>query len=94
MYRTRLALGDTHRGVAKHRADFSFQIAYAGFARVVADDGANRGVADVRLPGAEAVRLQLALDQIAACDLRLFLLGVAGKRDHFHAVAQRAGNGV
>ena len=49
---------------------------------------------DLALLGGEAGRLELALEQIALCDLELFVLGVTGKLDDLHAVAHRAGNGV
>jgi hypothetical protein len=42
----------------------------------------------------EAVRLELAAHQVAARDLDLLLLGVAGELDDLHAVAQRPGDRV
>ncbi len=42
----------------------------------------------------QAVRLELALHQVALGDLELLLFGVAGELDDLHAVAQRPRDGV
>ena len=42
----------------------------------------------------QAVRFELALEQIAPGDFELFVLGVTGKLDDLHAVAHGAGNGI
>src|SRR5262249_19560335 len=51
-------------------------------------------VGDLDLVRADAVGLELPLDQIAPRDLELLLRGVAGEADDLHAVAERAGDRV
>src|SRR3546814_15116068 len=52
-------------------------VAHAGLAGVVAHDRADRLFGETRLLRLEAVRLELALDQVALGDLDLLVLGVA-----------------
>ena len=80
--------------MAADGADTALEIAHAGFARVVADDGAKRIFCDLALRGRQSGRFELALEQIALGDLELLLLGVAGDLDDLHAVAHRPGNRV
>src|SRR5712672_1791214 len=91
--RTRSAAPSAIRMTAR-RADQPFQVAHAGLARVVADDDADRVLGDLALLRCEAARRELAFEQVALRDLKLFLLGVAGYLDDLHAVADRARNGV
>ena len=70
-------------------ADLALEVAHSRFARVVADDRAQRFVADLALLGRDAGRGELARQQVAARDLELFLGRVAGQLDDLHAVAQR-----
>src|SRR4029079_5056245 len=81
-------------GLAAHGTDLALELAHAGLARVVADDPPQRRVRErdlaLRQPGA----LDLAWRQVAAGDLELLLLGVAGELDDLHAIAQRAGHAV
>ena len=79
---------------AGRRADLALEVAHAGLARVVADDGAQRLVGDLALLGGQPGRRELARHQVALGDLQLLLLGVAGQLDDLHAVAQRPGNRV
>ena len=74
--------------MTQHLADLALEIAHAGFARVVADYLAERLVGDRDLLLADAVRLELPLDQVATGDLELLLRGVAGEADDLHAVAE------
>ena len=92
--RSALPFRDAHGDVAADRADQPLEVAHAGLARVVADDGADRVVVDLALLGRQAGGLELALEQIAPRDLQLLVLGVAGQLDHLHAVAHRARDGV
>ena len=89
-----LAFSQPDRRVAQDLADLSLKIAHARFARIGVDDLAQRRLRDLDLAVLDAVRLHLALDQIARGDLQLLLLGVAGETDDLHAVAQRPGNRV
>ena len=52
--RSTAALGDAHGDVPAHRTDLAFQIAHAGLARVVADDGADGVLGDLALLRLEA----------------------------------------
>src|SRR5437773_2284000 len=65
-----------------------------GFPRVIANDHRQRLVADLALLGLETRRGKLTRDEVATRDLQFFLRRVAWQLDHFHAVAQRPGNGV
>src|SRR5688572_12254015 len=87
-------LGDLHSRVPQHRADLALEVAHAGLARVVADDRLQRLVRKLDLRDLEAVRLELALHEVALRDLELLFLGVAGKLDDLHAIAQRPGDGL
>ena len=80
--------------MAQRLADLALEVAHAGFARVVRDDLAQRRLGDLDLAVLDAVRLHLALDQIALGDLQLLDVGVAGEADDLHAVAQRPRDGV
>ena len=44
--------GDLARDLTEHRSDFTFEVTDAGLTRVVVDDRADRGIADLdlRLP--------------------------------------------
>src|SRR5262249_6751061 len=82
--------GDPGGGVAKDRAYRPLQVANAGFARVVGDDGAQGGLGDLALLRLQPVLLQLPGHQIAPRDLQLFADRVARQLDHLHAVEQWA----
>src|SRR6516164_8192012 len=88
------ALGDAHGDMAADRTDQPLQIANARFARVVADDRPDGVLGDLALLRGQAVRFELALEQIAPGDFELFVLGVSGQLDDLHAVAHGAGNGI
>src|SRR5690606_36333457 len=65
------AFGDLHRHVTQHRADHALQVAYAGLARVIARDLANRVVGDRGLLRLQVVGLELPAYQVALGDLDL-----------------------
>jgi hypothetical protein len=69
----RVAVRNAHGHVAEHVADLPFEIAHAGFARVVVDDRHQHVVADGHLLGGQPRRLELALDQVPPRDLQLLL---------------------
>src|SRR6185312_511936 len=75
--------------LARQVRDLALEIADAGFPRVVADKIAQRVVGDRPLVLLEAVLRHLFRDQVAFCDLDLFVLGVAGETDDLHAIHQR-----
>ena len=64
---------------AADAADFSFEISDAGFACVIFDDLAECDPAPATLLYFETVFLELAFHEVAACDLELFFLGIAGE---------------
>src|SRR6185312_2765226 len=84
------ALGDPPRDLAADRADLALEPADAGLARVLGDDDLERGVAERDLARPQAVALDLSRHEVAARDLQLLRLRVAGELDRLHAVAQRA----
>src|SRR5438309_5631982 len=82
------AFGNPHRGVAQHRSDFPLELAHTCLTSVVADDRVDRCVGDLCLPGLQSIGFELPVDEIAAGDLELFVLDIAGQVDDLHAVAQ------
>ena len=83
-------LGDREGRLAADARDFAFQHTDARFARIAADDGADRGVVKAQLRGLQPVFLPLLGDQVALGDLQLFLVGIARHLDDLHAVKERA----
>src|SRR6185312_7081111 len=88
------AFGDTHGGAAQQRPDLPLQIAAAGLAGVLADETRERRIGKAGLRRRQAVRLQLAGNEIALGDLELFVLRVTMELDDLHAIAQRPGDGL
>src|SRR5699024_3283903 len=84
--RAGLALGDPNRRIAHDGTEFAVQIAESGFTRVVADHPRQRLVTDIALFRGQTRLLQLFADQVAASDLQLFLMRIAGNLDDFHTV--------
>ena len=70
--------------------DLALEVSHAGLAGIGADDAADGVVLDLELRGLEAVLFALLRDQVALCDLELFLVGVAVELDDLHAVEQGA----
>ena len=93
-YRFGFPFGDFHRRRAQHRAQFAFEVAYSGLARVVADDGADSRIRDRDLFRFQSVGLHLALHEVAPGDFQFFFLGVTRKLDDLHAIAQRPRDGI
>jgi hypothetical protein len=89
-----LALGDPAGDFAADRAYLALEVADSGLARVLLDDRGQRRVGELDLGGAQAIGLDLALDQVATGDLALLLQRVAGQLDRLHPVQQRPRNRV
>src|SRR6202035_2039180 len=70
--------GDLLDRLAREVRDLALEIPDAGFARVVADQLSERILRDRPLALPQAVLLDLLRDQVAACDLDLLVLGIAG----------------
>ncbi len=81
---------DFARDFAANIRDFAIEIADAGFVRVVADDVSHRFVGEFQIAFRQAGGFELLGNQEALRDLMLFLLGVAGDAQDFHAVLQAA----
>jgi len=67
-----VAGNDFPHGLARQRGDFAFQLSHTGFARVFADEFAERGVGEFQVLWCEAVLLDLARGEIrlAICNFR------------------------
>ena len=90
----RLAFGDAARLLAADGADVALQVANAGFARVVADDVADRFLRKFDLLRSDSVLFDLPRNQVLESDVDLFFFRVALQFDDLHAVAQRLGDGI
>ena len=73
---------------------FALQISNAGFAGVFADDFQQRFIRELDLFRTQPVGFHLLPDQKSLGDFELFVFGIAGELDHFHAVLQSPRNGV
>src|SRR5439155_933583 len=78
----RLPLGGLAGDLAADRREPALQVPQAGLARVRADQGPYRALAEGDLLRFEAVFLDLLRDQVRLRDLDLLLLRVAGQVDH------------
>src|SRR5258706_583424 len=90
----RLAFGDPTRLLAAHGPDIAFQIAYAGFTRVMTADEAHRVFRNLNLLPGQTVFFDLLGNQITLGNVYLVVFRVALELDDLHAVAQRLGNRV
>ena len=72
--------------------ELALEVAHAGLAGVLRDDGLQQLVAHRDLVLAQSVALALARPQVVACDGHLLGHGVAVEADDLHAVQQRAGD--
>src|SRR6266516_7655332 len=81
--------GDLAGGLAAEVGDPALEVPNAGLARVLADDGEERLVADCQLLVGQPVRLELLRYEVLARDPELLVFGVAREVDHVHAVEQR-----
>src|SRR5208337_1945850 len=70
------------------------QAADAGFARVMANDEADRLLRKLDLLAGYSVFLNLPRNQVLESNVYLLFLGVALELDDLHAVAQRVGYGI
>ena len=86
--------GDFGGGAADDGGEGAVEIAHAGFAGVVVDDGFDGVGGDAHLFCGHAMLLELPREEIFSGDQELVVLGVAGDVDDFHAVAQGGGNRV
>ena len=84
-----VALGPASSDLAAERADLPLEVPDAGLARVTANDGADRRVAEVRAVGRQPVVDDLLGDQVLDGDLELLFLGVTRELEHLHPIAQR-----
>src|SRR5580693_5046709 len=84
----RLLHQDVFDRLAGQIGDLALEITNTGLARVIADQIANRVVADAPFVLADAVRGHLLRDQVTLCNLDLLVLGVARDADDLHAVEQ------
>src|ERR1019366_6362260 len=82
------------RDFAADVADLALEIADAGFARVIANDGGKRFVGEDDVLFGQSGLQALFADQILLGNLDFFRLGVAMQPQHFHAVLQCRRNGV
>ncbi len=86
--------GDLRADLTADGSDPPFQVADAGFARVLVDDGLQRVLGQADLVRAQAILADLPGDQVSFGDGDLFALGVTGKLDDLHPVQQGRGNGL
>src|SRR3984957_3555542 len=84
----RLARNDFLHRLAGEIGDLPLEIAYPGFARVVADKIAHPARGDRPFPILEAVRCDFLGNKVPPCNLHLLVLGVTGDTDGLHAVHQ------
>ncbi|MNK67791.1 hypothetical protein D3C87_871360 [compost metagenome] len=83
-----LARGELGGGLAAETGDFAFKVAYAGLAGVLGDQHVQGLVREVELACVEAVLLDLLGNEVAAGDLALLRMGIAGELEDLHPVAQ------
>src|SRR6185295_20129894 len=88
------ALGHAPRDLPAGGPDLALEVADARLARALGDDRLEPGVGEGDLGALQPGPLDLAWDEVAARDLELLLLRVAGELDHLHPVAQRTGDRV
>ena len=78
--------------LASDLGELALEIAHAGLAGVEADHVLDGGVRDHQFIGLQPVLLDLLRQQVAARDVALLILGVAGDADDLHAVQERRRN--
>jgi hypothetical protein len=86
--RGEVSLRATTRRLAADGCDFAFEIPHPGFARVPADDCADRIVRKCDVFGLQPVVRDLLLDEMLARNRELLLFRIARDLEHFHAIAQ------
>src|SRR5581483_1353654 len=85
---------DAARLLAADGSDIAFEVANAGFARVMPDEIAHRLTRELDRLRGDTVFLNLARNQVLERDMNLLFLRVSLKLDDLHAIAQRFGDGV
>ncbi len=75
-------------------ADVALQISHSGFARVMADEIANRVTREFDLLRSDAVLFNLPRDEILKRNMNFLLFRVTLQFDDLHAIAQRLGNRI
>ncbi len=92
--RRREGRGNARGDLAGDRADLPFEVAHAGFARVLGDDAPQRALVHVHQLRRQAVFGELAGQQVAPRDVQLVFFAVARELDDLHAVEQRRVDGA
>ncbi len=87
-----VALGHPAGDPARDGGEPPLELAHPGLAGVLGDHGADAVVGDLEEPLRQPGRLDLARQQVAAGDVELLLLGVAGEADDLHPVEERPGD--
>ena len=72
--------------------DFALEVTHTGFAGVVTHDVHQRGIGDLQLVILKAVVLHLLRHEVPTPDVHLFVFGITGQTNDFHAVQQRRGD--
>ncbi len=85
-----LTLDDLRHGLAGQFRDLAFKVTHPGFAGVATDHFVQRFVGDFEFTFAQAVVLDLFVNQVLTRDFAFFVLGVPGKRNDLHPVQKRA----
>ena len=74
--------------------NLAFQIAHAGFARIVANNFQNTLVGEIKLFRTEAIGVRLLCHQVSFGDFEFFALGITGKTQYFETILERWRNCV
>ena len=82
-------LGPDPRGFAANRTNLALETSHTGLFREVADHVLYGGLRDLDLGLIEPMARNLLGNEMADCDLRLFLFGVTRERYHLETIQQR-----
>ena len=83
-----------HIRLSAHRSQAALQLTDAGLSGIVPNDGAQHLIPHPEGSFLQAVLRHLFGQQVALCDLHLFLVRIAAQLDYFHPIQQRPGDGV
>ncbi len=86
--------GDLPRNLAADGGDLPLEVSQSGFLRVQIDDRAHAFIGELNLVLCQAVLGNLFRDQVPLGDFELFLFGVTGELDDFHAIPKRRLNRI
>ena len=89
-----MAGGHPRGSLAKHGAQFAFQLTDSSFTSVISHDQAQHVVVRRHIVHTQAVSFHLARPQVPAGDRDLFVGRVAVEPDDFHPVEERCGNRI